>query len=421
MLVPLINRVLGAETSGLWLGLQGIVLVMSLADFGFCYLLSRQAAFVNGGGRVAGVATDVDPSVRSWEDIRFYLLRIKAYNRWGSSIGMLVLAGLLFVFALNARSDTIPLSLLLETGAILSLGALLNLLAKPDIAMLEGAGRYVFVRVLLGTQYLLATIVMLLMLWVWPDIRGLALGSLTASVFAMRVARRHCTRFLKTIKAPASPSPTEAGQSIFRKALPLGLVQLSAYIVSSLQVPVVAMFFDTKQVAPFFFVHRMAQFSAIAITQMVLAQLPGFSSELGGGRYDHADARVRRACKSLALVGLLPSLAVMCLAPLVLPSLFPGQELSQFLFIIMAIELYLSLLSSGYGQFVLASGRNPFFLSSIFTAFSSIGFLYLLHDLGLLSLPLSVLLAGAIAGYWVNFRQGYLLLKRLRSAAESRD
>ena len=68
------------------------------------------------------------------------------------------------------------------------------------------------------------------------------------------------------------------------------------------------------------------------------------------------------------------------------------------------------------GQFVLASGRNPFLISTLLNGVLNIVFLAVLYPLyGLVGIPLASLSSGLLTNYWYNLFKGYQLMKDLKT------
>ncbi len=413
--VPLIVRLLPANESGVWFAFLSILAVLQLTDFGFSLVLSRQVAF-SLGTRDPETAREADfivlpPGAQGAADAYAICRRI---FRWLSIIGAVLLAAIYHLALPMGQTASAVGGTATWTWYMMGATALLQVQAKPHQALLDGMGRVYLTRLIQGTAQLLAGVSVIVVLLAGGGLLHMAVAVLLCWT-ANYAALKRFVALQGRLPMPSRVRAADVSRRFVRIALPLGVLSGSAFIVLSIQVPLVAFLLGPAAVPAYYLAQRIGSVLNQACLQPLFPQLPLFTHELAAGRFDGACRRFRHslACVSLLTVG--ANTAFLLWSPLLVDRwIGPGRYLAAPALYVLAADMCLRTLTGIWGQFVLASGRNPFVLSTFIAGCLTLATACLLGPpLGLLGIALAALVAGLCTNYWFCPLQGIKLWRSL--------
>lgn len=418
--VPLVIRLLPPVEAGLWFSFQSLLAVLQLTDFGFTLALSRQVAY-SVAAREPAVESGADflalrPGWQGVSDV--YALTCRVF-RAVCAIGFVALA---FVY-----HAVLPLGKLLETRSmetaacwyILGLSTLLLIQSKPHQALLEGMARVWVTRLLSGTQLLLSGFGVVAVL-----LAGGRLVHMTVAVLLTAVLNYAAFRWLvnraagQQLVAPVCLARSERTRFL-RVSGPLGVLSLSAFMVTSIQVPLVGFLLGSAAVPAYYLAQRIGMVLNQACIQFVYPQLPLFTQEVGAGRQAAAAHRMRKTL-TLVSVGVIVVNAALYLGGPALADVWvgPGRCLSGLPLLVLAVDFCLMNGAGAWGPFVLARGTNPFMWSTLVSGLITLTLCLVLGvRLGVVGVTLASLLAGLSINYWFVPWHGLRLLRSLDGRA----
>lgn len=415
--VPLIIRLLPQEQAGLWFTFLSMVAVLQLTDFGFTLLLSRQVAYsmTTQGGEGHGGADFLD--LRSgWAGVIDVYALTRATFRWLTGIGLITLAVLYHA--------VLPLGKLLEHRNLetmiswyaMGIAALLLVQVKPHQALLDGMARVYLTRMLAGTQLLLNGFGVVCVLLMGGRLVHMALAVLLIAILNYAVVRVWVRRIIAPHVVVPVSLPRKTLVQFFRVAAPLGLLSFSAFLVLSVQVPLIGFLLGPAVVPAYFLAQRIGTVLNQACLQFMYPQLPLFTQQVGARRYSEAASRMRR---SLAIVGW-GTLAVNLVFYLASPTLVdawvgPGRYLAGFPLLILAVDFGIMNFAGAWGAFVLARGLNPFVVSTLLAGLINLLLCVVLGQrFGLAGVAMASLLAGVCTNYWFVPMHGVRMMAALK-------
>ena len=417
--VPLVIRLLPPGEAGLWFAFQSVLAILQLTDFGFTLALSRQVAFsmaTQGAPREGG--TDFLDTRAGWGGVSdVYDLTCRIF-RWVCVIGLVVLAILYHAI--------LPLGKMLEhrdaettvSWYVLGISALLLLQAKPHLAVLDGMARVYLTRVLSGTQLLLSGFGVIAVLIGHGRLVHMALAVLATAVLYYAAARWCVRRTASRWLVPAVGMPKSSVRKFLRVTAPLGVLSLSAFMVTSVQVPLVGFILGTVTVPAYYLAQRIGSVLNQACLQFLYPQLPLFTRQIGARHYSEAARRMRRALVLATVLIVAANVVFYVAGPWVVDRwVGPGRYLTGLPLVVLAVDFCLMNCSGSWGAFVLARGINPFVISTLLSGAMTLVLCVVLgRGLGLLGITLASLVAGLCTNYWFVILQGLRLLRSLNNS-----
>jgi len=415
--LPIVIRVLGDDTAGLWFGLNGFLMVVALTDLGLGYVLARQIAYSLAAKGDDRPTRDFIPTEPGWLGVA------QVYGAGRRLAGYASIAGALVVVVLcqwvipsgklgaHDRAET------LWVGYMLGASAILVLLAKPHSSLIEGLGKVHWSRLLSGTHQLLAAFGSLGVLLLGGGVRGMAFSVVFFSLIYLVGVKRLGAALLRG-KVIGEPAPGRGMiRQLIRVALPLGAVNAGAFLVSAIQIPLVGSILGPTAVTPLYLAQKVGQLANQAVMQFVFPQLPRFTGRVAAGDRTAASdllaVSFRRTFVLSALVNVLFVFASPWFVGFVVG---PGRYPEQRVLLAMALDAFIMTVSAVLAQFVLASGRNPFFFSTLLSGAVSLAFCWAFVDkLGLLGVPVCSLITGMAINYWFVPFHGLRLFRELKA------
>jgi O-antigen/teichoic acid export membrane protein len=198
-------------------------------------------------------------------------------------------------------------------------------------------------------------------------------------------------------------------------AWPFGLVNLGAFLVGQIQVPMIASIIGIQAVPAYYAAQRLAQFSSLACMQMILPQLPLFTRELGQNSLQAARRRMIRSVQLVSLTAICIALCYYLTANSIVRFMSHGQHLEPEIIALMAVDLLFMCSSVVWGHYAIAAGNSS--LAFINLAAGGANVLLLatfLGSRGIVAVPLASLISGAFTSYAGCWILGWRLLRNLR-------
>ena len=415
--VPLVIRLLPPGDAGLWFAFQSMLAVIQLTDFGFSLVLSRQVSFsMAAQGMLDETGADFLIMRPGWEGVSdIYALTCRIF-RWVCLLGFMLLA-ILYHFVL-------PLGKMLEhrdvetaiSWYVMGLSTLLLVQAKPHQALLDGMARIYLTRMLSGSQFLLSGFGVVVVLMSGGRLIHMACAVFSIAILNYAAVRWCVHRIVGHRLVPPVRLPKVSLVKCWRVATPLGLLSLSAFMVSSVQVPLVGFLVGPAAVPAYYLAQRIGAVLNQACLQFVFPQLPLFTQEIGARQYLNAARRMSRSLAGVSVSILLVNVVFYAGSPRMVEWwVGPGRYLAGVSLIVMVMDFCLMHCATIWGHFVLASGFNPFLWATLISGGLNLGLCLLLgRSFGVQGIVWASLIAGLCTNYWYNPMKGWQLLYSLR-------
>jgi O-antigen/teichoic acid export membrane protein len=225
------------------------------------------------------------------------------------------------------------------------------------------------------------------------------------------LVHRQAGRHLAACERPAAGLLRSFG----RVAIPMGVLNLSSFCVSSVQVPVLGLLLGPELVPAFYLAQRIGQVLNVGVMQVIFPQLPLFTQHLAAGQWQAARHRMKRTIVWVTGMAVLANLGFYFGSPwFVLLWIGPGRYVTSAVLALMAVDYSLLGAAVVWSHFVLAGGENPFVASTVLSGILNLLLLFLLIPaLGMVGIPLASLLAGVAINYWFVPLRGFRLLSGL--------
>lgn len=414
---PLVVHRLSAVDAGIWFSFQGLLGAINLADFGLTFVLTRQVAYsLRLRENTAMANSDFIVTQPGWNGVaEVFSLSKKLFHALGvvAALALAVIYLVVSNFGKLARDSS---SRTLAAWCLLGCGTILSLQAKPGQAVIEGVAKVYLTRFLIGTCQLLAAAGVIACL-----LAGGGMVAMAASVAAVSVIQWLAMGAIATRQGSLSqlkdvrPSPGLL-RKLVRVAVPMGVLNLSAFLTSSVQVPLLGSILGPVIVPPFYLAQKIGQALNIAVTQLIGPQTPLFTHELADGNQTAAVRRMKRTLLWATISVVAANLFFLFASPpLVNLWVGPGRYIDKRTLILMSFDYSLLGATVAWAQFVFAAGRNPFVYSTAISAVLNVMLIFLLcPHLGLTGIPLATLGSGLLTNYWYTLFTGVRLMKELR-------
>jgi O-antigen/teichoic acid export membrane protein len=417
--IPLVIKNLGSSDAGLWFSFQSILAIITLTDFGLSFVISRQVAYsLTATTENFTGDSDFIPHCLGWTGVGEVYEASRRLFRWVSFGGLLILVFLYHV--------VLPLGKLLPavtadtTIAWYLLGAatLVSLQAKPHQAVLEGLAKLYVTRFLSGTFQLASGFGAVAVLLWGGGLKEMALVVSIASACNYAVIRWLVKWQVGPRLPPVSQLPEGLLRQFLRISAPMGILNLSAFCVSSIQVPLIGSLLGPKVVPAFYLAQRIGQVLNQAVTQLVQPQLPLFTQDLAAGNTQGARQRMKETIVWVTGLAVAVNAFFFLFSP-VLAQLWvgPSHYVTRPVLLLMSIDYLILSAAVVWGLFVLASGTNPFVFSTVMAGILNVGLCAaVVPTVGMIGVPMATLIAGLCTNYWYVVYRGILCLRTLRIA-----
>lgn len=416
LLVPVFVRCLGETQSGLWLTFQALVAVAGLADFGVAYVTSRQVAYALGREEGAGfsAAEDMDDNLCGISGIRETLRLARIANAMSCLIGAFIL--LLSVYLSNFDHNAgLGVSGVRWVVVLLGGTVLLRLWGRPFSAILDGSGDLYITRIVGAGQQLLMSAGAVVIVLCGGGLVIVGCWTMFTAILEYIIVRIVYVRKIGLV--PALRVSHQDRKPLFRLvkvAYPLGLVNVGVYLISSIQLPFIAMTLGADKVTAYYVAQRIDQFFSMAISHLVLPKLPGFTRMLGMGNRIAARALFKNSGVQVFVLSIVGAFLMCSVLPIASIFYFKVSPLPIVAIFILGIDFVFRNSSVVFGQYVMAAGQNPFWRWILVAGVINFSILYLfLEKIGVVAIPLAMLISGCLTTYWTSLYYGKKLWKRL--------
>ncbi|MBK5276439.1 MAG: hypothetical protein JJE30_15520 [Desulfuromonadales bacterium] len=405
LIVPVVIGTLGNEVAGIWFSLQGFIAIFGLSDFGFSMAISRQVAHsLNLNHNINLPSTDLINTCSGWNGIG-------ALYTASKTIFVRVLAVSIILFVLTYelilpwtnlfqhRTTDITLVWYLLAGSFASI-----FMARLSQSFLEGLGYMYVSRLISGSYQLLCGIFSIVVLKFGFGLVGLAVVLFIGSL--VQLWAMHSTLMqISPVRLVADFGDTRPLISeLWKVAVPFGLVNSGVYLVGAAQVPLLGVLLGPTVIAPIYLAVKISQVFNATVLQITTAQLPSFTQQCAQGHWSLAK---KRMLQTLAIGGVLQILMAFFLffgsPKLVELWVGPNHYIGGMVLFAFSVNYAITCLAGLPAQFVLASGRNPFALSTLMHGIITIGgMIVVCPKIGLLGVPLAGLVAIILTNLWLN-------------------
>jgi O-antigen/teichoic acid export membrane protein len=418
LLIPVVTRFLSPHEAGIWFAFQGLVTMIGLLDLGFGFAISRQAAFTIGSTETTLAKDDFLHLAQGWTGVAQLFRLTHSLYRWLA----IAAAGLgIVVFEVISRFGN-----LLPDGTpgvracwyAMAAASCLLILTAGHSAFLNGIGAVYQTRLLAGLYQLAAGAGAASAAWA-----GWGLPAMGASFAVCAVAYRvvigffwHAYTHPMREVAEIAPAPGSLGR-LARAALPVGGVNVFASLIYTIQSPMLGFLLGPEKVAPFYLAQKIAMACNMLAMQTALPQLPFFTRAYGSGDNAQAFTNFQKTVLHTSVFVIIAALGFYFFSPDAASILLHQEKyIDQYTLFLMTLDLMIMGCSTIWGQYVLASGKNPFVVTTLLNGISSLcASCFLVPILGLAGLPTATLIAGFAFNYRKCISEGLRLYKLTRS------
>lgn len=415
LLIPILLRLLTKEEAGIWFSFQGFIGIASLADFGFGFTISRQVAYTMGRRESNTPRKDFLDYGSGWEGVTKLMHHAKSLYVRIIGISALISIALFEIVLPHTKLNVATSEFRLLWYFMAASGLCLLSLSRFS-ALLIGLNYVYLVRILSGCFFLLQGCSVAICAYYTRSLTLMAACSLVATIINWVVIRMIVATLAKPIFQRSNFKNGDIQlPRLFRVAAPMGIINLSAYLITSIQVPLIGALIGPASVAPFYLAQKIGQFMNMVPLQIVQAKLPTFTMHIAAGETQSAKSMLQKTVRTLFYCGIIVNILFLIGSPHVAEFLSGSRAYpSTAILGVMAVDYLLSALAVVWGHFVLSSGTNPFVLSTILHgAFSIVLLFFLVPQFGLIAVPLSALIGGALTNYWFNPYHGRKLARQL--------
>jgi O-antigen/teichoic acid export membrane protein len=408
--VPLVLHSLSSSDAGLWFTFQSIVVIAAMSDFGFSLAFSRQIAWSLGGMEQASHSPHSPDLIRTrdgWlgvSDVHY------ASKRFFCAIALLAfgLMAILYHFLL-------PLGHLLDSSTreapiawyVLAVGTSLMLYTKSYLSLLEGTGWIYASNFLFGTYQLICGIGVIIALSVGGRLVAMASTTLFATIIFLTAAIWSVRREYSDLLAEPIDLSRDSKKKIVFVALPLGVLMMSGFLVSSIQVPLIGSLLGAASVSGFYLAQKIGQLLSRLVLHIANPQIPIFTREISSGARHNARYRIWRTTGVVAGAAALVFITYYCASPFLIRMwVGPKQYVDCWTLGLLTADYFILTITVALAQFVLASGRNPFAISTLLTGLLNLGaLLILIPRIGIGGAAAASLVSGLCINYWFTVWQ----------------
>lgn len=418
LVLPVLLSSIGAADAGVWLAFQGFVMLAGLADFGVGIAVTRQAAHCLGSSETTVSSHDFLPFGVGWRGIQS--LKMHAAYIYRATVIVACLAGAAAFEGIIVHTKLISGSVAdarLLWYVMLVTPCLLLLTALP-VSILNGVGKIFMTRSLAALYFGVQAIAISVAAIITKSLLMMALTSAACSVVYCVTVTAMCSDMLK--KHSDELRTADWSRPLLwrfvRVAVPLGFVNIGAFLTSSIQVPLLGAILGPAAVAPFFLAQKIGQFLLQASLQFSAPKTILFSSLLGRSDPRMALDTMFHGVKYAAVTLMLSQLAFVFVVPVFAPLLLGAKDYPDFSTTsLMGLDYLLLGLSAMLAQFVIASGSNPFVVTTLIGGILNlVGVWILVPRFALMGIPMASLLAGILTNYGYATWCWLQMVKRIR-------
>lgn len=418
LLIPVVTRYLSPQEAGIWFAFQGLVSMIGLLDLGFGFAISRQAAFTLGSTETTLAKNDFLHLDHGWTGVAQLFRLTRILYRWLAIAATGLGVALFEVFSRfgNLVPEVTP-GVRMCWYAIAAASCLL-ILSAGHSAFLNGIGAVYQTRFLAGLYQLAAGAGAAFAAWAGWGLPAMG-GSFAICAVGYRIiigsVLKACTQPMRE-SAKIEPAQGSLGL-LARAALPVGGVNVFASLIYTIQSPMLGFLLGPEKVAPFYLAQKIAMSCNMLAMQTALPQLPFFTRAFGNGKNALAFTNLQKTVLRTSIFVIIVGLGFYFFSPVAASILLHREKyIDDTTLFLMTLDLLFMGYSTIWGQYVLASGKNPFFVSTLLNGLWSLcATCYLVPILGLPGLPAATLIAGLAFNYRKCISEGLRLYKSTRS------
>jgi len=419
LLFPFIISNLSGADSGLWFSFQGFVAVAGLCDFGLGFVVARQTSYSLAQTTEGGISGDFIDFGSGPDGVRRMRRHVeKIYNRTGAAaviVGIVIYEAILpHTKALDGVTDDSRLVwyFMLATGLFL-------LQVNRWNSILNGAHNVFTARIIFGLFFLLQGISVAIAAIITESVLVMSIVSLAVALIYFQATKFAAIKTIPELSTSTNePIDSELVKRLWKVAVPVGCTNTSSFLITSAQVPMLGALLGPSYVAPFYLAQRLLQFSAMVAQQPITSQLAQFTSALSRMEKARANQIMRKSLLVFFPLVFLACLGFFIFSPMIASFLAEGEDYpSTIVLLLMGLNTMLLSMAAVCGQFVMASGKNPFMWITIVNGILSIlSLVFLVPRFGLVGIPAGALLAGLISSYTYCFYKWAHLNHEMKNA-----
>jgi O-antigen/teichoic acid export membrane protein len=422
LLIPVVTGNLAPSEAGMWFVFQSLVGMIGFADLGFGFAIARQVAFTHGGGVGQGDRKDDFVALKQGQEGIAQLLQLTRRLYFILSMFGFLLAITIFEVLVNfgqmAAASTLDVRL---CWYALTVAVVFTILAGGQAAFLNGLGQVYQTRLIAGVCVVLAAGGAAFAAWV-----GWGLAAMGTCFAAAAVVQFAGTTMLRRRAAPLlsvgsfERAPAGSLRSLAKAALPIGGVNAFGALIYSAQTPLLGFLLGPEKVAPFYLAQKIGLACNLAVLHTFSPHMPFFTQTVGRRDYSSALKMMKTVLARTAVLQIAVSLAFFFFSPLVASVLLQrGDYVTTGVLALLALDFCLAGLSVNWAWFVLASGKNPFVITTTITGLLTVAMtVILVPRMGIAGIPLGALIANLAANHWFNLLRGIQLLKFMKRKSQ---
>lgn len=391
---------------------------LHLADFGLSFVITRQVAYtvkIDPTRAVGG--NDFVETRTGWPGVSDIYRAGRHMFRWVTLAALIILVVIYQVVLPHGKllTDTDRKSLIV--WYLLGASSLLVLQSKPRQAVLDGLAKLYLTRFLGGSYQFLRAIVVATVLLLGGRLLAMSATVLVVTFLYYVVYRiAICWQVGHRLTGPEPLSRT-SHRKLLRVAGPMGILMLGAFLTSAIQVPLVGLLLGPDVVTGYYVAQKIVLLLAVCIMVVVHSHLPHFTRDLSTGACKQAVRRMKTYIAFVAGVSLTANVCFIVLGkPLMILMIGADNIVSNDVLLFLAVNSFVMTTATAGGHFVLASGSNPFVLSTLASGLLNLLLcIIVVPRQGMIGVPLSMLVAGLCTNYWYNPYRAWRLIQSLNS------
>lgn len=417
LIVGASSRYLPPEAAGTWFTLQSLFAFAVLAEFGTQIAGARQiaysfAAHLRDHERIgAAYFIDTRTGLAGVSDIMALLGYLRRYTLSLCAIlcGALALALEFNHLTSDAMKNTAMLSWLFMFAA-----ALAQVDGFRYQSALEGVGRVAQERVVAATISMVTSLAIVAAILLSHSIIIMAMTWAIGMLATRFGLKRTFENSIGSLPAAAIDCERSAS-SMLQVSGKIWLLSVGATATRWAQVPIISLMLGLENLPGYYLSLKILNITSTSLGVFVQADRALFTQDLAMGNYFPAKARLRR-CIFLILSGsIVLGIAFAASGHWLITNWLRNPEaITPETVYILAVDTSLTTFCGLFGQFIIATGRNPFIPTTLASgAINVILLVILLPSFGLSGAAISSLCAGLLTNYPYNIYQGWKLWKSL--------
>ena len=422
-LVAIVSRYLPPAVAGSWFTLQSLAAFVYLGDLGFTVTGARQVAHTFaarpdelGQWKVAPGMVPMRHGLDGVSDVNWILQYLQRYMVAVACLIATILS--VFWFSTHVRNDgghTIVIAWILLICATLwrldaiRFQSLLEGIGRVDVERLTVAFTYLFAYIFaVGTVILTRSLVATALIWM--------IGMAGARAILAIVFRK----VIGKLPTPSVHLKPKARQ-LLKISLPVWIVSIGAAATIYAQAPIINMFLGAAAIPGYYFAARIINTIGTGLGVFVQADRALFTQDLAAGDVTSAYRRLKRGLLFVGIGCLVMMIGFIAVGKWIVVTWIKQRDaIDMTTIVVLAVNGALTTFMGQFGQFVLATGKNPFVKSVLLSGASNIIFLFIfVPRLGVFGAAVAAICAGLFTSYWFNAYVGIKLIRSLKRKISS--